>query len=116
MQETSDYLGREVGNVGMPDAMRASVRGLCSNLASTKLDIFTELGEIDDLLLAVPPPGMALVRSRLDRLVRWIETDLLELHRLALAVREWADQDYWHRQVEFLTPNRRRMSWEPSTG
>ena len=57
MFTNADFIQKELPNVKMPDALRATPEDLCSELIGTKHDIVSELSELDELLDAPEPPA-----------------------------------------------------------
>ena len=68
MLDSGTYIQRELPNVRMDDAVRASAAELCSQLIGTKHDIIHELSDLDDLLR--DGAGYDAIRFEIDLIMR----------------------------------------------
>jgi hypothetical protein len=91
MLESGTYIERELPNVRLTDAARATASELCSRLIGAKHDIIHELSELDDLL----NDGVTdeRIASALDRIIRWLEDEILRIHELVTTLEAAAQND-----------------------
>jgi hypothetical protein len=91
MLGNASYIERELPNVSLPEPLRARLAELCGALIGTKHDIFTELGELDDMLVESAPD--ADIAARVERIVRWLSDDLPAMHELVTALQAASDRE-----------------------
>lgn len=80
MLDSGTYIQRELPNVRMDDATRASAAELCSQLIGTKHDIIHELFELDELLRDGATDDR--IASAADLIIRWLWDDIQQMHQL----------------------------------
>ena len=91
MLENAAYIQGELAKVRMSDALRAQTEEACAAMIGTKHDIFSELFELDELLGS--GASAAVIRSRVDRIVRWFGEDIGRMHQLVMALQSACEQD-----------------------
>jgi len=88
MLENATYIQGELVKVRMNDALRAQTEEVCAAMIGTKHDIFSELFE-----LLGSGASADVIRSRVDRIVRWFEEDIAQMHQLVMALQAASEQD-----------------------
>ena len=91
MLESGTYMERELPNVCMDGSVRATAAELCSQLISTKHDIFHELFELDKLLSAGAPDDQ--IKSAITLIIRWLWDDICLMHELVTSLDAAAKKD-----------------------
>lgn len=91
MLENATYIQGELVKVRMNDALRAQTEEVCAAMIGTKHDIFSELFELNELLGS--GASADVIRSRVDRIVRWFEEDIARMHQLVMALQAASEQD-----------------------
>ena len=91
MLDSGTYIERELPNVRMDDATRASATELCSQLVGTKHDIIHELSDLDDLL----KDGAAdeRIMSAVGLIIRWLWEDISQMHELVTSLEAAGQRD-----------------------
>lgn len=89
--ESGDFIQRELTNVRMDDATRASAAKLCSQLIGTKHDIIHELFDLDELLRGGVDEDT--IHSRIDRIRRWLFNDVSQMHELVTTLASAVERD-----------------------
>jgi len=91
MLDSGAYIERELPNVCMIDAIRATASELCSQLIGTKHDIIHELSELDDLRSdGATDERVALA---VDRIIRWLGENIRQIHELVTTLEAAAQND-----------------------
>lgn len=76
MMMNASFMEKELPSVALSEHLRLAIENVCSSLIGTKHDIVTELGELRDLVEA---NASADVKSRIERILRWLEEELPKL-------------------------------------
>lgn len=91
MLDSGLYVQKELPNVRMEEALRASTLELCSQLIGTKHDIIHELSELDDLLR--DGATNEAVAQKVALIIRWLWDDISQIHELVTKLEAAAHRD-----------------------
>jgi len=100
MLENASYIQHELPNVEMLEVLRLQTAEVCESMMGTKHDVISELFEIDRLLES--KTDLALVLSRIDRVLRWLWEDISKMHQVVMALREDSHKNENHTLAEVL--------------
>lgn len=91
MLENAMYIQRELPALASDEALRQRTERICSELIGTKHDILTEVDELAELL--TDGASDEKVATRIERIVRWLGDDVMQLHDLVQALAAAQAQD-----------------------
>lgn len=77
MLASAAYIESELLSLVIPDAHRSAIKQVCSDLAGTKHDVVSDLGELHELTV---PAGSTVVQNRVERIRNWLADELPKLH------------------------------------
>lgn len=90
MLRNSMYVLSELGNVNMPDELRARTRDVFTELVGTKHDV---INEIETILEKLDDGGNDMIAPRLELVRRWCLEDMTKVHELVTELSSEGERD-----------------------
>jgi hypothetical protein len=95
MLDNASYIQSELPGVPMSHALRERTEKMCDSLIGTKHDVITEYFELAELTESDAPTSAT--RRYVERIVRWLEEEVIRMDALVTDLNDAREKDPGHR-------------------